>query len=66
MLYLANSSQPDIAAATHQLADILKTTQSRTGLTWHYEPMPAETHQTIYHPAALHAFRMVFNPATQK
>lgn len=32
------------------------------GLKWHFEPMPQEKHSTIYHPAALAAFRAVFNP----
>ncbi len=33
-----------------------------SGLNWHYEPMPQEKHSTIYHPAALKAFRAVFRP----
>ena len=32
------------------------------GLQWHYEPMPQEKHSTIFHPAALKAFRSVFKP----
>ncbi len=32
------------------------------GLSWHYEPMPQEKHSTIFHPAALKAFRAVFRP----
>jgi predicted alpha/beta superfamily hydrolase len=32
------------------------------GLMWHYEPMPQEKHSTIYHPAALKAFRAAFKP----
>lgn len=32
-------------------------------LHWIYEPMPAEKHSTIYHPAALRAFRTVLAPA---
>ncbi len=31
-------------------------------MTLHYTPMPAETHATIYHPAALVAFRQLFRP----
>jgi predicted alpha/beta superfamily hydrolase len=30
------------------------------GLTWRYDPMPDEQHSTIYHPAALKAFRTVW------
>ena len=32
------------------------------GLAWHYQALPDETHATIYHPAALRAFRLVFKP----
>jgi len=34
-------------------------------LRWHHEPMPEEHHGTIYHPAALRAFRAVFAPAAK-
>jgi len=30
------------------------------GLAWTYDPMPQEHHSTIYHPAALKAFRVVW------
>ena len=33
-----------------------------SGLQWHFEPIPEEKHSTIYHPAAIKAFRAVFNP----
>ncbi|WP_234795165.1 alpha/beta hydrolase [Hymenobacter arizonensis] len=59
-VYLATSSQGDIDA-TRQLAQILNSKTPRT-TTCHYEPMPQETHATIYHPAALKAFPMVFKP----
>jgi hypothetical protein len=36
------------------------------GLRWHYERMPGEKHSTIYHPAALRAFRAVFAPPAGK
>jgi predicted alpha/beta superfamily hydrolase len=32
------------------------------GLKWHYEPMPQEKHSTIFHPAALKAFRALLVP----
>jgi predicted alpha/beta superfamily hydrolase len=63
-LFLASSSEPELAALTKRLADVLAANQS-TALRWRYEPMPAETHATIYHAAALKAFREVFKPATQ-
>ena len=31
-------------------------------LRWHIVPMPEEKHATIYHPAALRAFRTLFKP----
>ena len=61
-LYLAHSSQPDIAAFTRRLRDILDA-HAPAHVTWHYQDMPAETHATIYHPAALQALRLLFQPA---
>jgi predicted alpha/beta superfamily hydrolase len=61
-LYLSNSAEPELAGLTKQLADILAQ-YAPPSLTWYYEPMPAETHATIYQPAALAAFRKVFDPA---
>ncbi|HET7618324.1 MAG TPA: alpha/beta hydrolase-fold protein [Vicinamibacterales bacterium] len=58
-LYLA-ASRDDIDHLTQRLADILRGHAPRT-LRWHYEPMPEETHATIYHPAALRAFRWLFD-----
>jgi len=60
-LYLATSDEPQIVADTRSLVKTLSGPAAR-GLSWHYEPMPKETHGTIYHPAALSAFRMVFKP----
>lgn len=62
-LYLASSSEAGIAVEVQRLADVLEK-QAPPGLQWHVEKMPAETHGTIYHPAALKAFRDVFKPAT--
>lgn len=59
-LYLANSSQ-DIDQLTRVLAGILEK-HAPASLTWYYQPMMEETHATIYHPAALMAFRRVFKP----
>lgn len=58
--YLATSSQGD-TTATRQLARDLNRESAR-GFSGHYEPMPQETHATIYHPAALWAFRRAFKP----
>lgn len=60
-LYLASSSEPELARLTQQLADVLKK-GNYADLEWHYEPMPEEQHSTIYHPAALRALRFLFKP----
>ncbi|MEF2265812.1 alpha/beta hydrolase-fold protein [Janthinobacterium sp. LS2A] len=60
-LYLASSSESGIAIEVQRLADVLEK-QAPPGLQWHVEKMPEETHGTIYHPAALKAFRAVFKP----
>jgi predicted alpha/beta superfamily hydrolase len=60
-LYLASSDEKELVETTQRLAGVLsKNAPSR--LHWHYERMPEETHMTIYHPAALKAFRAVFHP----
>jgi predicted alpha/beta superfamily hydrolase len=60
-LYIAIGSDSGLASLTAQLADILRN-QPPAQLRWHYVPMPEETHATIYHPAALRAFRALFKP----
>lgn len=57
-LYLASSDEVKIAESTAQLGTILAAV-APAGLDWTYETMPAEQHSTIYHPAALKAFRAV-------
>jgi predicted alpha/beta superfamily hydrolase len=59
--YFVSSEEKANAAIMQRLAGTL-TTNARTGLRWHYETMPTEKHSTIYHPAALKAFRDVFKP----
>lgn len=63
MLYLASSGED--GEATRLFADVLGK-ESPPGLRWHYEKMPDEKHSTIYHPAALKAFRMLFRPTADK
>lgn len=60
-LYLATSSQPQLAAITERFADLLRD-GAPEGLTMHLTHFPDEYHHTIYHPAALKAFRTVFAP----
>lgn len=58
-LYLAASGQPELAALASRLfADLVA--PPLAGLTLVHTPHPAETHGSIYHPAALEAFRSLF------
>lgn len=61
--YFASSS--DFGDLGQRFADILNKS-SPASVHWHYEPMPEEKHSTIYHSAALKAFRSVFKPAAEK
>lgn len=60
-LYFASSDERGIAEDAQRFADILAR-NAPPGIHWHYEKMPEEQHSTIYHPAALKAFRAVFKP----
>lgn len=60
-LYLASSGEKELWRLTKQLAALLEKNASPS-LTWRYEPMPSESHATIYHPAALQALRRLFKP----
>jgi predicted alpha/beta superfamily hydrolase len=60
-LYLACSSEERIAGLNQRFADTLER-NAPEGVHWHYAKMPEEKHGTIYHPAALKAFREVLKP----
>jgi hypothetical protein len=60
-LYFASSEEKANAAIMEKFAGILAA-NAPVGVHWHYEPMPEEKHSTIYHPAALRAFRALFKP----
>jgi predicted alpha/beta superfamily hydrolase len=60
-LYVGSSRDSEKIAESRRLAAVLQDIP-KSKLTWHYQPLPEETHATIYHPAALHAFRTVFQP----
>jgi uncharacterized protein len=62
-LYFAGSGE--MAEVVQRFAEVLGKT-APSGLHWHSEKMPEEKHSTIYHPAALKAFRAVFKPAASK
>jgi uncharacterized protein len=60
-LFLASSGDAGLADPLRDLTMHLRQNTPRD-LRWFYEAMPTETHATIYHPAALRAFRTVFKP----
>jgi predicted alpha/beta superfamily hydrolase len=57
-LYLASSSDGTVQQAVEALAAAAE----RAGARVHHEHLAAESHATIYHPAALRAFRTVLKP----
>ena len=64
-LYLSNSGEPGIIGLTATLAQHLRN-NAPASIKWFHEPLPDETHATIYHPAALQALRRVFKPEGKK
>jgi predicted alpha/beta superfamily hydrolase len=60
-LYLSNSNEKELAEVTKRLAERLQKNPP-ANLKIYYHPLPTETHATIYHPAALDAFRRLFKP----
>lgn len=64
-LYFASSGDSGLAEIAQRLTEVLSKS-APPGLGWHYERMPEEKHATIYHPAALKAFRAVFKPDARK
>ena len=63
ILYFASSGE-DTAEITQRFAEIFGK-NAPAGISWHYEKLPDEKHSTVYHPAALKAFRAVFKPAVK-
>ncbi len=57
-LYLA-ASRDDVDSLTQRLASLVEAGAPES-VRWQYRPMPEERHATIYHPAALGAFRWAF------
>jgi predicted alpha/beta superfamily hydrolase len=60
-LYVASSRDNEKIPESRRLAAVLRGAPKRS-LRWYYQPLPEETHATIYHPAALRAFRLLFAP----
>ncbi len=64
-LHVACSSEPELARLGRALID-RALAERPARLECSFDPMPAETHATIYHPAALAAFRRLFAPDSTK
>jgi predicted alpha/beta superfamily hydrolase len=60
-LYLATSNEETLKGLADEFVGMLGA-QSSGAVTWHYLEMEEESHATIYHPAALEAFRRLFKP----
>jgi predicted alpha/beta superfamily hydrolase len=60
-LYIATSNEPDLTRLAARLTEILENGRF-AGIEVQYHRMPEEQHSTIYHPAALRAFRVLFKP----
>lgn len=62
--YASSSESRGNGREAQSFAEVLRAA-APAGLSWHYEPMPEELHSTIYHPAALRAFRALLKPAAK-
>jgi enterochelin esterase-like enzyme len=60
-LWFASSGE-ERGDGTERLHAVLQAANGPSGLLWRFERFPEEKHSTIYHPAALMAFRAVFRP----
>lgn len=60
-LYMATSSQGDVDGTVSRMAAVLAS-DGGPRLTSKYVTYPSELHSTIFHPAAIVAFRAVFAP----
>lgn len=64
-LYFVSSGQRGMESVIKNFAEMLKAKKPKA-LNWTYEHLANETHATIYHPAALIAFRKLLAPAAQQ
>ncbi len=61
-LFFASSNATGAPALAQRFANVLEQ-RGHPALQWQYQFFPDETHATIYHPAAIRAFREMFKPA---
>lgn len=65
VVYIAQSNEEMVPGVAQRFTDVLARSVP-ADVRWHFEKMPEEKHSTIYHPAALKAFRAVLNPPDNK
>lgn len=58
-LFLTVADEADIIESIEPLVTALEE-HAPESLTWWFDPMPEEHHNTIYHPATLNALRLIF------
>jgi predicted alpha/beta superfamily hydrolase len=63
-IHLASSGEKGVAESVGRLEGLLAK-EAPPSFHWHHEKMPDEKHSTIFHPAALKAFRAAFKPAVR-
>ena len=64
-LYVAQSSEEKVEGVANRFAQEFRN-HAPPEIRWHYQPLPDEKHATVFHPAALTAFRTVFKPPAVK
>ena len=64
-LYVGSSRDNEKIPESRRLAAVLRGVPTGR-LTWYWQSLPEETHATIYHPAALQSFRLVFQPQPRR
>jgi predicted alpha/beta superfamily hydrolase len=60
-LYIATSGEGGIDGAVAGFTESLSQ-DAPTGLKWRHDKLTSERHSTVFHPAAMNAFREVFKP----
>ncbi len=64
-IFLASSNEPTLSQLVARLADVLAVRHA-AGLSSYHEHFPDESHATLYHSAAMRAFRTLFAPPSAR
>jgi predicted alpha/beta superfamily hydrolase len=64
-LYVAQSSEEKVEGVANRFAEAFRS-HAPPEIRWQYQSLPNEKHATVFHPAALTAFRIVFKPVAAK